>query len=445
MGLRLTDIIIIFSVLGSLVVCDTQSNNQDRTLVLLDNFNTKETHSSFFKILQGIGLSLDFKTADDPSLALSKYGEFLYEHLVILSPSVEEFGGNINVAAITEFIDSGRNVLVAGSSDIGEPIRDLAAECGLEMDEEKTAVIDHINYDKRDEGYHTMVVAKSKASLIDAPVVVGVGVNDPLLYRGIGLTVDADNPLVMEILTGSPSSFSYFPDERVKNAPQAIGKNTVLIASMQARNNARVVFCGSLDFFSDEFLHSNVQVAYPKERTYENSGNERLAISLAGWTFKKNGVLRYGNIRHHKVGETKEAQFYTVGDELEFTVDIEELVNGKWVPPIRTDIQLEFVRIDPFVRVTMNRSSNPITFKAHFKVPDVYGVYQFKIDYLRLGYTHMFSATQVSVRPLEHTQYERFILSAYPYYASAFSMMFGVFIFSFVFLHYRPNDKDKRD
>ena len=34
-------------------------------------------------------------------------------------------------------------------------------------------------------------------------------------------------------------------------------------------------------------------------------------------------------------------------------------------------------------------------------------------------------------------QYERFILSATPYYASAFSMMVGVFIFSFVFLHFK--------
>lgn len=44
---------------------------------------------------------------------------------------------------------------------------------------------------------------------------------------------------------------------------------------------------------------------------------------------------------------------------------------------------------------------------------------------------------QVSVRPLQHTQYERFIPSAYPYYASAFSMMFGVFVFSFIFLHFK--------
>jgi oligosaccharyltransferase complex subunit beta len=38
---------------------------------------------------------------------------------------------------------------------------------------------------------------------------------------------------------------------------------------------------------------------------------------------------------------------------------------------------------------------------------------------------------------LTRFQYERFILSATPYYASAFSMMFGVFIFSFVFLHFK--------
>lgn len=35
------------------------------------------------------GFDLTFKTADDSSLALVKYGEFLYEHLVIFSPSVE--------------------------------------------------------------------------------------------------------------------------------------------------------------------------------------------------------------------------------------------------------------------------------------------------------------------------------------------------------------------
>lgn len=46
-------------------------------------------------------------------------------------------------------------------------------------------------------------------------------------------------------------------------------------------------------------------------------------------------------------------------------------------------------------------------------------------------------APQISVRPFRHTDYERFIPTAYPYYASAFSMMAAVIVFSFVFLYHR--------
>lgn len=45
--------------------------------------------------------------------------------------------------------------------------------------------------------------------------------------------------------------------------PHAVGKNTLLVAGLQARNNARVIFSGSLDFFSDAFFNSAVQKAAP--------------------------------------------------------------------------------------------------------------------------------------------------------------------------------------
>lgn len=60
--------------------------------------------------------------------------------------------------------------------------------------------------------------------------------------------------------------------------------------------------------------------------------------------------------------------------------------------------------------------------------------------YLLFIYLFIFSL-QVSVRPLQHTQYERFIPSAYPYYASVFSMMAGLFVFSIVFLHMKEKEK----
>ena len=64
-------------------------------------------------------------------------------------------------------------------------------------------------------------------------------------------------------------------------------------------------------------------------------------------------------------------------------------------------MQLGFVRIDPFVRTTLNGIGNWLKiliydtynigigigigkgkYQAKFKIPDVYSVYQFKVDYI---------------------------------------------------------------
>lgn len=72
----------------------------------------------------------------------------------------------------------------------------------------------------------------------------------------------------------------------------------MLIAGLQARNNARVVVSGSLYFFSDEAFTS------PVERTNRGakvpkSGNEAVAKALSAWVFKENGVLRVKSVNHH--------------------------------------------------------------------------------------------------------------------------------------------------
>lgn len=55
--------------------------------------------------------------------------------------------------------------------------------------------------------------------------------------------------------------------------PHAVGKNTLLIAGLQARNNARVIFSGSLDFFSDAFFNSAVQKAAPGSQRWVLEGS----------------------------------------------------------------------------------------------------------------------------------------------------------------------------
>jgi oligosaccharyltransferase complex subunit beta len=393
------------------------------TLVLIDDMATRDTHSQFFDDLIGKGFKLKFAKSDSSSLAVIKYGELAYENIIIFAPRTEEFGGALSPEAIANFVDMGGNVLAAGSSEVGEPLRDLATECGFEMDEEGTAVIDHFHNKNSDP---TMVTS---SALIDAEIIVGPKSKEPIVFRGVGMVADLTNPLVLPILSGSSTAYSYVLDKEIDDYPHAIGKSTVLVGGLQARNNARVVISGSLDLFSNSFFASS-------------SANRQFAVHVAQWAFKAAGELRIvGEPVHHRVGESSPPSQYTINDNVEFSITMEEKVNGKWVPFKGKDVQLAFHRIDPFVIIDLDNNNGKMT--TTFTLPDVYGVFQFIVDYQRVGYTFVFSSTQAPVRPFRHNQYERFIYSAYPYYSAALSMMFGVFVFSFVYLHHKSKLKDE--
>jgi len=247
--------------------------------------------------------------------------------------------------------------------------------------------------------------------------------------------------LTLSILTASSTAYSHNPDLPIEEYPHATGKATILIGALQARNNARIILTGSLDLFSDEFLRASVQKYGSSSKKFETSGNKDLIVALSQWVFREKGVLRVKSLSHHLVGGKEPPQAYTITDPVHYTIEIEEYKDGKWQPFKADDVQLEFVRIDPFVRTTLKQTNGK--YSVQFKLPDVYGVFKFLVDYNRIGLTHLYSSVQVSVRPFEHTQYERFIRSAYPYYASAFSMMFGLLIFSCVFIHFKEPPKKK--
>jgi hypothetical protein len=126
------------------------------------------------------------------------------------------FGGAVDVAGILDFIDSGRDVIIAGDIGMSDAIRDLANECGVEFDEvnkkctssavqismmhmcmrhiyvcvpqllfpmeilnnssatlqdANSAVIDHLNFAvTRTEMDHTLIASDS---FLDSPVILG--------------------------------------------------------------------------------------------------------------------------------------------------------------------------------------------------------------------------------------------------------------------------------
>lgn len=413
-----------------------------RLLVLLDSLLLRESHSFYFKYLKDRGFDVTFKNADDSNLEIIKYGEYLYDHIIVFSPNAKEFGGKLSTETLTEFVDAGGNILIAGSETIGDAVREFAGECGIEFADEKNSVIDHLNFDSNDLGKHTLIVA-SPDHLLASELIVGQAKKNgvPFLYRGTGMTADPENPLLLDVLTASSTSYTANPDEATLNEyPATVGKRTVLISVLQARNNARVGFVGSLDFFSNNFFENSVNTNAGKK--HAKSGNQELATSLTDWIFKQRGVLRARNIQHYLKADKTTPKFYTIKDDVVFNIHFDEFVHGHWLPFNGTDVQLEFVRIDPFVRTTLKNKAGHL--QAVFRVPDTYGVFKFVIDHNRVGFTHLQTSTQVSVHPLLHTQYERFIASAYPYYFSAFSMMGGAFLLSFIVLYHRDEPAKKK-
>ncbi|XVE49386.1 hypothetical protein DITRI_Ditri01bG0079500 [Diplodiscus trichospermus] len=404
-----------------------------RVLVLLDDFAIKSSHSLYFNSLKSRGFDLDFKLADDPKIALQRYGQYLYDALILFCPSVERFGGSIGLPAILDFVDSGHDLIIAADTNASDFIREVATECGVDFDEDPLAmVIDHTSYAVSEtEGDHTLIASDD---FIKSDVILGSKkIEAPLLFQGIGHSLNPANSLVLKVLSASPSAYSANPKSKLSTPPSLTGSAISLVSIVQARNNARILITGSLSMFSNRFFRSGVQKAGSQTK-HKKSGNEQFLTELSKWVFHERGHLKAVNVKHHKVGETDEPASYRINDELEYSVETYEWSGTSWEPYVADDVQVQFYMMSPYVLKTLSNDKKGLYYTS-FKVPDVYGVFQFKVEYQKLGYTSLSLSKQIPVRPYRHNEYERFIPAAYPYYGAAFCMMAGFFIFSFVHLY----------
>ena len=181
----------------------------------------------------------------------------------------------------------------------------------------------------------------------------------------------------------------------------------VLVAGLQARNNARIAISGSTDMFSDKYFTANIQ---SKDGSSQASGNAAFATDLAQWVFGERGLIRVKSVQHHLVGETESRSAYTVKENLVYTIEIEEFDGKNWVGYSGSGVQLELQMLDPYIRKTLTHQGNGV-FSATLQLPDVYGVYTFKVEYHRVGFTSISERSLVTILPLRHTDYERFIPS----------------------------------
>lgn len=394
----------------------------NQTLIVVDKTTSvaafQQSHSELVNLIQSLGYTVVIKGADDSAVNLSQYGEYLYDNIILFCPTVNSFRAGITKKDILEFIDAQNNLILIGNSNPGTIISQLANEVGFQF---KSAANERV--------YTT---TKLRPLLYITGDIYNYS-SQSFSYSGAQFKM-LNNELTIDLLTNSAP----VDDLRLSSSSSKF-INNILIGVMQARNNARVAISGSIDFFNNAAL-SDPKIA-----------NKHFTVNLLQWVFKEKSLLRFSDVQHKKlnvdptpstdISTMTNFEGYTINDDVEYSIKIEIYENRKWLPYTADDVQLEFVRIDPFIRQTMVRENDK--YVARFKVPDVYGVYKFQVDYQRQGLTHLLSSTQVSIRPLRHNEYERFIYSAYPYYLSAFLMIIYLYIFSFVYLYQRKDNDPK--
>ena len=89
------------------------------------------------------------------------------------SPCSTVFGGALDGEAILDFIDSGRDVILAVDSRASDEIRNLASDVGVDLEPRGSAVVDDHNHVTMAHGVdHTLVVSDA---VLDSAAVFGPG------------------------------------------------------------------------------------------------------------------------------------------------------------------------------------------------------------------------------------------------------------------------------
>lgn len=334
---------------------------------------------------------------------------------------------------------------------MGQPIRKLALEFDVTFDDRFTAVFDHFNYDTvvgRSRHDAIVVDPSSQMTKVNAIVDSDDFGGKPLLFRGLGHQVAPTNKLLTKVLWAGPEAYSWEnvnEKEPVNEDPKMGGRDISLVSVMQARNNARIAFLGSLDFLTDSFAEAKVKkVGWEKG---QGTGNREFVQELIKWTFQEKALLEVIKVEHYKVGETSSPKHYRIKDEMVYSIEIAEFYDDEWHPFVADDVQLELIMLDPYVRKTLERAVfvdegrgeedmvvESSVFNTTLTLPDVYGVFKFTVNYRRPGLSNIHSVTTVGVHPFRHDQYPRFISQAKPYYAGAASMGVGLVAFTVVYL-----------
>jgi oligosaccharyltransferase complex subunit beta len=181
----------------------------------------------------------------------------------LLTSTCAELPAELSPQSLARRLESGVDLLLVVPPPATEVWRDFAREFEVDFDDRESWVADHVAYNRDlDSGSHTVLTVPVN----DAPspfISAATRAGPPVIYHGGGHAA-GPHPLLTTLLRASPSAISAAAgSEGPPEGARMIGSQHALVSAFQARNNARVAFSGSVDFFSDEYLESP-EVEKPK-------------------------------------------------------------------------------------------------------------------------------------------------------------------------------------
>ena len=171
----------------------------------------------------------------------------------MLHSIVNQVDDTLTPPKLLEFIKEGGNLILVGSSNLGEVIREVASELGVEFDSTGGRVLDYFEHIGND-------IDRIRSRQFNRRIVDGntVAEDQYVEFRGIGQVLSGGtSSLALPILSAGPYAFTDNMETAVRGSvgdssdgyPFAMGRRIVLVSGFQARNNARALILGSDEMF----------------------------------------------------------------------------------------------------------------------------------------------------------------------------------------------------
>lgn len=404
----------------TLIVYDAETidlNSAPTDLKLLVDYLNKNGHET---ILRGY-------TDDDLIVYAGK--ETVFQHMILLPTHSKKIlmKDQLNKLLLLQFINDGGNLLVVGDSQYNYPddVREFLNEVGIFPSPKGYSLVDHFTSNDK---------VKVTKDNIEVPRILS---DIDLDYDGQSAILN-NNENLIPIIKSSKTSFS--SNDKINPIDNdntwGIGTKNYLMVTLQALNNARLTWMGSMELLSDEIMD---------------------------YTFNKKNVLKLQFVQHYKneKPESINKTLYRIKDQVIYTIGVSELINDEWKPfVVKNDddkLQLSFKMLDPYHRLNLeplgeasSTESGPLdtyVYYANFTIPDQHGMFTFELDYKRPGLNYLIDKKVVAVRHLANDEYKRSwdIPNSWFYVCSAMFVVLGWFLFVVNFLYISKTNPEKKN